>query len=78
MGQVTALDNITYEVMFIAVEDEEGKVVIPTSNVWLHCLYISGKFFITKVSYVEQRSEQRTVEHDKLVLVRRRHTVVIM
>jgi len=40
VGQVAALDNITYEVMFIAVEDEEGEVAIPTSNVWLHYLYI--------------------------------------
>ena len=29
VGQVTALDGIVYEVMFIAAEDEEGKQATP-------------------------------------------------
>ena len=38
-------------------------------NVWL---FVSGNYFITKVSYVEGRGEQRSVEHDVLMLVRRK------
>ena len=37
-------------------------------TVWL---FVSGNYFITKVSYVEGRGEQRSMEHDVLMLVRR-------
>ena len=30
VGQVTGLDDVMYEVMFIAAEDEEGKQAPPT------------------------------------------------
>ena len=72
VGQVTGLDGVEYEVMFIAAEDEEGKQAPPPLMcIPIVCLFVSGNYFITKVSYVERRVEQGSVEHDVLMLVRR-------
>ena len=69
VGQVTALDGVMYEVMFIAAEDEEGKQATPPLLCNYH-LFVAGNYFITKVSYVEGRGEQRSMEHDVVMLVR--------
>ena len=47
------------------------KVNKPHPSDVYHCLFaVSGNYFITKVSYVEGRTEQKSVEHDVLMLVR--------
>ena len=70
VGQVRGLDDVMYEVMFIAAENEEGKPAPPPIWVINDWLFVSGNYSITKVSYVVGRGEQRSVEHDVLMLVR--------
>lgn len=39
VGQVTGLDGIVYEVMFIAIESEEGREVVCYAYSYIVCIF---------------------------------------